>query len=119
MPLAVASLTSICSNPVLYELMTLRFEPALSITWASILSVSIHRMPALPATFFNISSLLGGRSLLFSVTWHSVDRIERAGSSILLVTWTLFFFLLTAPLALSAFALLFNYNLLLLVQIYV
>jgi hypothetical protein len=31
----------------------------------------------------------------------------------------LFFFLLTAPLALSAFALLFNYNLLLLVQIYV
>src|SRR5919199_4307376 len=92
MPLAVASLTSICSKPVLYELMILRFDPAVSITFASILSVSVHRIPAMPATLFSISFLFGGRGFLFTIKWHSLESIERAGSGILLVIYTLVLF---------------------------
>jgi hypothetical protein len=64
-------------------------------------------MPDLPATFFNISALLGGRSFLFTITWHSLESIERAGSSILLVTYT---FVWITALLLPAIVLLFNCN---------
>src|SRR5919205_388465 len=94
MPLAVASFTSMCSRPVLYELTILRFDPAASITCASILSVSVHRMPAVPATFFNISLRLGGQGFWFTITWHLVESIERAGSGMCLVIYTFILFIL-------------------------
>jgi lipid-A-disaccharide synthase-like uncharacterized protein len=50
-------------------------------------------MPVMPATFFNISLLLGGLGFGFTITWHCVDSIEMAGSGICLVIYTFILFI--------------------------
>src|SRR5919197_6318877 len=59
---------------------------------ASILSDNVQRIASLLRTPFKSSFLVGGLTLSFKTMLHSFDIIDIAGSNILLVTYTLYFF---------------------------